>query len=206
MNKKAIYHYLNITSDSYDESLIDECIEEVKNCAHFKAIHRCFHLTHDPLMIKELGIVLESDDLSFYFKDCDQCIVVLGTLGNEIDRRIKYYEYVHMAKAVVFDAVANAYIEQCLDEYQNHCPFACTYRFAPGYGDIPIALNKQLYESLDAYKHLGVSVNKGGLFVPLKSILGICGNTTNITKSCMSCIRQQDCVYRKEGRVCYVKD
>ncbi len=193
-------------SDSYTESLIDECIEEVIDLSYFKVIYQCFHLSHHPLKIKELDLVLNSKDLDFYFKDCDQCMVIVGTLGTEVDRRIKYYEYVNMAKAVVFDAVANAYIEECLDEYQSKLPFIHTYRFAPGYGDVPLELNKELYRYMDVFKHLGLSINKGGLFVPLKSILGICGIGITTQKSCMSCMKIKDCVYRNEGRRCYVID
>lgn len=207
MNKKTIYNYLNMTiSDSFIESLIDECIEEVKSLSHFKVTYQCFHLTHNPLTIKETGLLFNSSDLSFYLKDCNECMIIAGTLGNEVDRKLKYYEYVHMSKALVFDAVCNAYIEQCLDEYQSELPFVHTYRFAPGYGDVPLELNKEFYNYLDAYKHLGLSINNGGLFIPLKSIIGICGIGISSSKSCMSCIKKQDCVYRKEGRRCYVKD
>lgn len=209
MNRKAILQYLNCTSDVDERTsaLIDECIDEVKQYAHFKAVHMPFSLNHQPLMIKELELLLLSNDLEFYFKDCHQCIVIACTLGVQIDRQIKYYEHVDMAKAVVFDAVSSRYLEECCDEYERKMELGIhTFRFAPGYGDLPIQLNISLSRVLQVDKKLGVSINSGGLFVPMKSMLGIIGLGSTTHKSCMSCLRKEKCVLRKGGQRCYVKD
>ena len=61
MNKKIIRHYLNAQTimDEQTEKLIDVCIEEVKQYAQFKAVYQHFHLSHQPLMIKEIHFPLE---------------------------------------------------------------------------------------------------------------------------------------------------
>ena len=48
-----------------------------------------------------------------------------------------------------------------------------TFRFAPGYGDLPLALNKPLSRVLQIDKKIGVTLSAGGLFIPMKSMLGI---------------------------------
>lgn len=209
MNKKAILQYLNCISDVDEKTntLIDECIDEVKQYAYFKAVHMPFSLNHQPLMIKELKLLLSSEDLEFYFKDCHQCIVIACTLGVQIDRQIKYYEHVDMAKAVVFDAVSSRYLEECCDEYEQKMNLGVhTFRFAPGYGDLPIQLNIYLSRVLQIDKKLGVSINSGGLFVPMKSMLGIIGLGATMHKSCVSCLRKDKCELRKGGQRCYVID
>ncbi len=206
MNKKRIYQYLNIdNSDEKLELLIDECIKEVKEIADFKVIYDTFHISHNPLKIIEYDLIIESCDLSFYFQDCHECMIIAGTLGALIDRRIKYYEHIDMYKAYVFDQVCNSYLEECLDEFSQSLPFVHTYRFAPGYGDLPLSLNNDLYHYMNLNKYLNISLNHG-LFIPLKTIVGICGIGKTSKKSCMSCSKIMDCVYRKEGRVCYVID
>lgn len=209
MNKKAILQYLNCISDVDEKTntLIDECIDEVKQYAYFKAVHMPFSLNHQPLMIKELKLLLSSEDLEFYFKDCHQCIVIACTLGVQVDRQIKYYEHVDMAKAVVFDAVSSRYLEECCDEYEQKMNLGVhTFRFAPGYGDLPIQLNIYLSRVLQIEKKLGVSINSGGLFVPMKSMLGIIGLGATMHKSCVSCLRKDKCELRKGGQRCYVID
>ena len=56
MNKKAILQYLNCFGqvDEKTNQLIDECIVEVQQYAHFKVVHQNFSLTHGPIGIQEL--------------------------------------------------------------------------------------------------------------------------------------------------------
>lgn len=209
MNKQLIYHYLNIhgTINQNIELLIDQCIQEVQELAEFRVVSQYFHLQHQPLKIKELDLELSSQDLSFYFQECHECFIVACTLGIQIDRRIKYYEHIDMTKAIVFDAVSNAYLEECQNQYEkslnlgNH-----TFRFAPGYGDIALTLNKTLAKVLQIDKKLGVSINDGGLFLPMKSMLGIIGLGKEVKKRCLSCLRKEQCELRKGGLRCYVID
>ena len=209
MNKKAILQYLNWSGELDDkhQQLIDECILEVSKIAHFKVVHQQFSLSHQPLMITELKMTIDSRDLDFYFQNCHQCLVIACTLGIGIDRQIKYYEHIDMAKAIVFDAVSNRYLEECCDAYEKTLDLPVhTFRFAPGYGDLPLSYNISLSRVLQIDKKIGVSINKGGLFLPMKSMLGIIGIGDNQEKSCMSCIRKDDCLLRKGGQRCYVKD
>jgi len=208
MNKEMILRYMHCFQKA-DDSLnkqIDRCVEEVRQIAQFKAVHQAFTLSHDPLTIKELDLACDSTDLACYFQDISSCIVIACTLGISIDRRIKYYEHIDMAKAVVFDAVSSRYLEECCDEYEKKHVNSKTMRFAPGYGDIPLTLNKTLSNALRTYQTIGVSLTSSGLFTPMKSMLGIIGAKGNAKKSCMSCMRQSSCVFRKEGIRCYEND
>ena len=209
MNKKAILHYLNIyeSPDEKTLSLIDECIQEVKEIAYFKATYKFFTLEHHPLKIKELDLLLDSDDLQFYFQACHQCMVIACTLGIQIDRRIKYYQHENMAKAVVMDAVSSRYLEECCDAYEKELKLEKhSFRFAPGYGDLPLHLNIPLSKALQTDKLLGMAHNSGGLFVPMKSMIGIIGLGIETQKTCLSCIRKVNCSLRKAGVRCYVND
>ena len=209
MNKKTILNYLNYQGkvDEKTNQLIDECILEVQEKAYFKVTQQIFHLTHSPLKIEELDLIIPSSDLTHYFQDCHKCMVIVCTLGIEIDRQMKYYEHIDMAKAVVFDAVSNTYLEECCDEYEKTLDLGMhTFRFAPVYGDLPLALNKPLSRVLQIDKKIGVTLSAGGLFIPMKSMLGMIGLGSQRAKSCHSCIRKESCALRKGGQRCYVID
>ena len=208
MNKQNVLHYLMISGevDAKTDKLIDECIQEVKELSLFKYIYKEVNLTHSPLMIKELDMLLESKDLNLYLCHCDTALLVACTLGSEVDRKLKYYQYDNMAKAVVFDAVCNAYLEEKADAYEETLDLTQrTFRFAPGYGDIPLEYNLTISSYLNIEKNLLVSINHGGLFVPLKTMIGIIGIGENIEKTCLSCVNLDTCQLRKEGKTCYVK-
>lgn len=209
MNKKAILQYLGYQKevDEQINRLIDECIQEVQEISHFKVITREFTLKHQPLCISELNLLFNSKDLDVYFQECSRCIVIACTLGIQIDRKMKYYEHIDMTKAVIFDAVSNRYLEECCDEYEKNFHLKeRTFRFAPGYGDLPLSLNIPLSRVLQTDKKIGLSINDGGLFIPMKSMLGIIGIGKSFQKTCLSCIRKEQCELRKEGLRCYVKD
>lgn len=209
MNKPAILQYMNCFQevDEKTNALIDECILEVKEKAHFKVVHQTFPLTHYPLMIQDIDLHIQSQDLEFYFQDCHECLVIACTLGIQIDRQIKYYEHIDMAKAIVFDAVSSRYLEECCDDYERSLNLPIhTFRFAPGYGDLALEYNKPLSRILQIDKTIGVSINSGGLFIPMKSMLGIIGIGAHQEKSCLSCVRKESCALRKGGQRCYVKN
>ncbi len=209
MNRKAILQYLNCPSDVDERTnlLIDECIEEVKLKSNFKTVSKRMSLTFNPLKIEDIDMELQSEDLNLYFEGCHEVIITSCTLGPMIDRTVKFYEKIDMAKAVVFDAVSSRYLEECQDAYEKeHIEENHTFRFAPGYGDLPLDYNIPLSRVLNIEKNLGVSINKGGLFVPMKSMLGIIGIGAERKKTCGTCIKKGQCSLRKVGLRCYVND
>lgn len=209
MYKKLILTYLNYTGEPDEKTarLIDLCAKEVEEKARFSFVYRKYTLTHHPLMIKELGLLLESEDLREYLSLCGGCIVMACTLGYDIDKHLRYLQHTDMAKAVVFDRAAGRYLEYMCDEKEKEIiKGPHTFRFAPGYGDIPLSLNRSLSRALSADKTLGLSVTEGGTFLPFKSMLGITGLGVKKEKSCMSCIKKDSCSLRKEGLRCYVTD
>ncbi len=207
MNKEHILHYLNYHGKVDDKinTLIDECIKEVKEVASFKSLSMKLPVSHLPLKINDIEI--KSQDLDFYFQHCNECMIVACTLGLEIDRRVKYYEHVDMAKAVVFDAVSNCFLEECENEYEKSLNLGLhTFRFAPGYGDIPLTLNGDILKRLQADKRLGITLTSSHLMLPMKSIVGMIGIGDDAHKTCLSCIRKESCSLRKGGQRCYVID
>ena len=209
MNKDYIYHYLKITNqhDKKLDTIIDECIDEVKKHSLFKCIHARVSLTHSPLKINEMNMLIESGDLKKYLHECKEAIIIACTLGSEVDRKLNYYQYIDMGKAVVFDAVCNAYLEECANQYEEEMNLKDrTFRLCPGYGDIPLEYNLKFSSFLNIEKHLRVTVNDGGLFVPLKTMVGIIGIGVNSKKTCLTCVNLDTCQLRKEGKTCYVKN
>ena len=62
MNKQVIRHYLRAKTlmDAHSEQLIDECIQEVKQIAQFKVVYQLYCLSHQPLMLEEVKLLLDS--------------------------------------------------------------------------------------------------------------------------------------------------
>ena len=186
--------------------LLDSCAQEVRTLRPSFA-HARFSLSHDPLRLSEAGIVLPSAQLDRSFRMCDACEVVGITLGAEAERLVRYYALIDMARMSVLDAMLSAWVEECCNESERQIITETrTARLCPGYGDIPLALNEPLGAAL-SLPRIGLYVKAGGALSPQKSMIGLIGiGDVGQPKSCGSCIRSNDCEYRKRGERCYASD
>lgn len=205
--KQLALKYLGHTNQELTTSfsnLLDECMKEVADIAQLKVYWQRYSLKH-PLKIEELDVLISSDSLESNLECCDECIVIASTLGVQIDKKIKYYSTYDMTKGIVFDAVASAYLEVGCDEYEdNYLPKNRSYRYAPGYSDIPLSLNRLFATRMNLYKHLGISIDQNDLFIPMKTMLGIIGlGEVEKKKSCKGCKQLKDCEFIRRNQTCY---
>ena len=85
-----------------------------------------------------------------------------------------------MPKALLTDAMAGAAIEQICNDFQEELQgrfpnMQQTMRYSPGYGDLPLSLQKDLLATLEAGKRIGLSVTESNMLTPLKSVTAIIG-------------------------------
>ncbi len=206
--KNNALRYLGCYNQNVDaalEALVDVCIKEVKECATPAFVSKKVKLNKNPLMIADTNISLAYGDLDKLLEHCEECVIVAITLGQNIERKTKYYAHSDMAKMSVFDAVSSAYVEEVCDQFEEKlCLPQRTMRFCPGYGDVDIALNRELANLLQCDKHIGLFVQESNILLPQKSMIGIIGiGETSFKQSCDNCKKRSDCGLRKKGQTCY---
>ena len=85
-------------------------------------------------------------------------------------------------------------------------PLFMTPRFSPGYGDSPLEMQEQVLDLLDAKDQLGITLSKGYMMSPSKSITAIIGladhPVTGRLATCDECVLKDKCQLRKEGKLC----
>ena len=199
--------YLDNQVDSNTEILLNECLKELEQVTP-KFMYQRYTLTHHPLTIKELNLSINYPDLIDLFDSCDRIVIIACTLGLQLDQQLRYYSKINLTKMTVMDALASSYIEIKCDEYEAKQNFGKrTFRFCPGYGNVPLELNKNLANALNCSKHIGLTVQESNLLLPQKSMIGLIGlGDEKLTKHCFSCVNKENCMYRKRGQRCYKKD
>ena len=50
-----------------------------------------------------------------------------------------------------------------------------TWRFSPGYGDLPLSLQEELLSAVEAGKRIGLATTAGYMLTPMKSVTAIIG-------------------------------
>ncbi len=142
---------------------------------------------------------------------CGRAALLACTLGSEFDRLLAETQVRDMARAALLDACGSAWVEAGCDRAQaellERLP-GCylTDRFSPGYGDLPLALQRDLCAALDAPRRLGLYVTGSLMLDPVKSVTAIIGiaDTPQPTRvrGCDFCTMRETCTVRKEGKPC----
>ena len=210
MNRDTILKYMGQRGKEPDpavEKLVDQAVALVEEASQFRAVYKPLKIARDPLRFVEPEIPIPSRDLAFYFESVTDTLVIACTLGPEIDRLIRLYEKADMALALAIDAAGSTYLEEACDAFQERLELGThSFRFCPGYGDLPLSLNRPLAKALNVGVRIGARLTDGDVFFPTKTMLGIIGLGINPRKSCMSCIRKKSCQLLKEGITCYARN
>ena len=149
--------------------------------------------------------------LAEHLEGCDRLVLMAVTLGPEVDELISDTQSSKIALSVVIDCGASVMAEMAanLAEEQIREELAAvfmTVRFSPGYGDSPLEMQTQVLDILDAEHQLGITLSKGFMMSPSKSITAIMGladhPVTGRLATCAECVLRDKCPLRKEGKRC----
>ena len=213
MDNKEIFNRIFPTACRYmrvNPLLVDEefnlksfkVFETLMENVRFKGQHE--YISVEDLMNVDKELTGKSEDLIFYLEGCTEAVVFATTLGVNVDAYSKKLQSRDMSLAVIYDSLASALLEYYTDEYENGLSLgAHTFRFAPGYGDIPIELNYIIIDALSISKKIGIYKSSNNMMLPQKSMITFCGLGKEVAPTCAHCIRLNNCSLRKEGFRCY---
>ncbi|MCD8211815.1 MAG: methionine synthase [Oscillospiraceae bacterium] len=157
------------------------------------------------------GITLTGETAERMLQGCDRAALLACTLGAGFDAMLRREQARDMSRAVLLDACGSAWVEAGCDEaeaeLQERFPDSyLTDRFSPGYGDLPLSLQKGICDALDAGKRLGLSLTESFLLNPVKSVTAVIGISPKPQpariRGCEYCAMGENCAFRKEGGNC----
>ena len=121
-----------------------------------------------------------SKALANHLKDCSHAVFMVATIGNGIDMLVKKHSISSMSYALCVNSAGASYIE-------SYCDYLCdvvekqakdyflTSRFSPGYEDLDLKCQKEIFSYLDVSKNTGVYLNESFMMMPSKSVCAIIG-------------------------------
>ncbi len=182
-NKAEILRYCGAKeSDKSLDGLIDGCISEADGKLSPRVCWKEYDIKHIPEGV-DLGFAkVSSRLLERHLFGCHRIALFAATVGIEIDRLIMKYSHISPSRAVVFQAIGAERIEALCDMLENKIKLDCemsgkstVHRVSPGYGDIPLTLQRDIIAALDCPKTVGISLNDSLLMSPTKSVTAIIG-------------------------------
>lgn len=144
----------------------------------------------------------ESRNLTHHLRHCSDCVLYAVTLGAETDRLLRRWSARSMAKAAVGQAVCAAWLDELCAELCKGLAGEGIYLtppYSPGYGDWDLSVQSILLDLLSAHKRIGLTLTRGGMLVPEKSVTAVVGLSDReedaCGQKCMRC-RKDDCPFR----------
>lgn len=217
IDRSEILRYLGYGTASPDErtaELIETCCAEISGLLQCRSVWRpfAFDTGSDGVRFQNAGgFVLRGEDIRRHLADCRECVLMAATLGNAVDRRITALQVTDMTHALVLDCCATAAIEAYCDEvqeavhqYAREQGAAITFRYSPGYGDLPIDCQRSFVALLDAPRRIGLTASTENILIPRKSVtavIGICpdGAAHGKAPGCEGCRLKGRCPYGRAG-------
>ena len=182
IDKKEVLRYAKAGNDDATLNLLDECIRESSDVLSYKACYARFNVKAkgDEL---DLGFTrVRSHSLSLCLDGCYEIILFAATIGVQFDRLIARYGITAPAKAVLLQALGSERIEAFCDELcrdisklEGAVGNAIRPRFSPGYGDLPLEIQREVFSALDCTKNIGISLSDSLFMTPTKSVTAIIG-------------------------------
>ena len=157
------------------------------------------------------GLALPGEMAARMLGGCAQAAVLICTLGAAFEALLRAEQARGMARAALLDACGSAWVEAGCDGAQAEISARFpglhpTDRFSPGYGDLPLSLQRDICGALDAPRRLGVQVTDSLMRNPTKTVTAVIGLSDRPQpariRGCAYCDLRENCQYRKGGTTC----
>lgn len=217
INRAEALRYLaagGSTPDEYLSALMDSCEKKLLAAAKGKYIYRVFDIAEnngEKVVFGGCTLEMTGSDICTHLSGCEKAVLLCATIGSDVDVLIRREQVSDMASAVVIDAMAGCAIEQVCDKAeddvrQSFPEMSMTWRFSPGYGDLPIACQKKFVEVVNAGRTIGLNVSESFIMIPRKSVTAVIGLSEEPIekkrRGCAVCSMRDRCTYRKNGSRC----
>ena len=211
VNEKEVWRYagyFGIPGESEAElrGELEAVLKEVLPLLTYKVCYRKIGID----FTKDRAVLpFDQDSSGLYkcLKGSEKGILFAATVGLGIDRCIARYQRTNKVRALLAQALGAERVEALCDAFcgeirEEACRegLICTNRFSPGYGDLPITCQKEIFRLLDCPKSIGVTLNESLLMSPSKSVTAIFGMGKNVERAlggskCAGCSKT-DYIYR----------
>ena len=180
---KEILRYMGAHGDDAELSAaVSECIAEAADKLTYKVCYATVPIKALPVEV-DFGFTRTSSlALSSALSDCRTAILFAATVGIGIDRLIARSAVGSQLRELAFSAIGAERIEALCECFCHDmrvelsgAGLGIKPRFSPGYADLPLEFQRDVFAALDCAKHIGLTLNDSLLMSPSKSVTAIVG-------------------------------
>ncbi len=180
---RQIYRYLLCnTRNEETDLLISQALSEANDTFSYSLLYKLLDIRTNGSDI-DLGFTkVVSTELSKNLENCSKAILFAATVGGGIDRLIAKYKRISPSKSAVLQAIGSERAEALCNCFSKHVSdkaklvgYLAKPRFSCGYGDLSLTLQKEIIDTLDATKRIGITLTDSYLMLPTKSVTAFIG-------------------------------
>ncbi|MBQ6719096.1 MAG: Vitamin B12 dependent methionine synthase activation subunit [Oscillospiraceae bacterium] len=187
-------------------ALLEEALAEAAPCLTYRVCWQKLPIIQNGTGLDLTFARTQSEALRRHLQGCSHIILFGATVGIGLDRLIARYGKTAPAKALLLQAIGAERIEALCNAFskkikQDAAPegLCTTSRFSPGYGDLPLELQRDIFRSLNCSGKIGLTLNESLMMSPSKSvtaIIGIGSCCQDTAAGCSGCAKS-DCIHRR---------
>ena len=204
IDRSEILRYAGVENTTLEiENLIDQCLLLISDKLTYKVCYGNFPLYFSDDEINLSFTNVKSEKLMANLVGCKSFILFAATIGLEIDRLISLYGKTSPARGHMLQAIGAERIEGLCNSFNQYIAEEYGYtkpRFSPGYGDLPLEIQKDFFRVLEPSRRIGLTLNESMLMTPSKSVTAIIGisdtECENKKQNCNGCTKT-NCSYRR---------
>lgn len=213
VNEAARYMGVAGEPDENVISLIERADRLVRERVNPRYIYRetTAEVTQDGIWLASEELLLTGENIKRHLSGCTRVILLAATLSAEADKLIRTAAVTDVAVSLAIDCVCSAAVEQLCDKAEEEifstvlAPFR-TWRFSPGYGDLPLSVQGDFLRAVDAQRRIGLTVSDSDILIPSKSVTAVIGISDNPVESpktgCDICKLKGRCGFAAKGVTC----
>ncbi len=216
INKTEAMRYMGLGTaipDKQISDIINKCEDQLLRAIHPTYTFALFDITpsQNGIEVKDTPLVLTGNSIKTHLEGCTKVVLLAATLGIEADKIIKRFQVSDLTSALAADSLASAAIEQVCNAAEEEIrekvsPLNMTWRFSPGYGDLPLELQKVFLTVLNTQKRIGLTITDSLIMLPSKSVTALIGLSEKPIEKrrqgCAICSLRNTCQFRKRGERC----
>lgn len=212
VNEREVLRYagylgLPETMDETLRAVFAQVVEELKGAFSYQVCYRRMEVTWEDGM-PLFPLQTQSKDLARCLNGSSEVILFAATVGLEIDRHIAKHQRFSPTKALLMQAYGAERVETLCNAFCGEIKrqaeaegLQCTARFSPGYGDLPLEAQRDVFRLLDCNRKIGISLNESLLMTPSKSVTALFGMGAGVCPKqehkCERC-EKMDCDFRSD--------
>ncbi|MBQ1229548.1 MAG: hypothetical protein IIX80_00805 [Clostridia bacterium] len=183
LDRSEILRYAGTPATSPElDCLLDACLAKSEALLRGRVCFSVLPLHRKEQILDLTFATTASASLGRALEGCDRILLFAATAGLEIDRFIFRTAKHSSAEALLLQAIGTAYVEAVCDRFCSEIAQelgeggkGLRPRFSPGYGDLPLSLQREVFSYLDCPARIGLTLNETLLMSPSKSVTAIAG-------------------------------